>query len=242
MPQGAPERPNVGPAATKADPAVAPFDRLPFAIDNAARLSTGVRLLLLAPTLGVMLSPALWLAATATPALRAGADNPLAAAQVVAGLGLWAALFIVPARRLLRRFGRQRSVRIADGIVSVRDRAILGERSWQGPLNEFRGIAYRVRSSLSGVRHELHLVHIDPGKSLLLHGADTISEATIAAAGALLGLPLLPAVTHHRRGVRAGRWRLLSLFSLGRPLRGHPLRIGPFWPGRRRHQPQRSVG
>ena len=241
MPQGTPERPNVGPAATKPDPAVAPFDRLPFAIDSA-RLSTAARVLLLVPTLGMMLAPAVWLAATATPALRAAADNPLAAIQVVVGLGLWAALFIVPARRLLLRFGSQRSIRIAGGIVAVRDRAILRARVWQGPLNEFSGIAYRERSSLSGVRHELHLVHIDPGKSLLLHGADAISEATIAAASSLLGLPLLPAVARHRLGVRAGRWPLVSLW---RSLWAHPLRIGLtrwVWPARRRHPWQRSVG
>jgi hypothetical protein len=209
MPQGTPERPNVGRLATKPDPAVAPFDRRPFATDNPVPLSTAVGLSLLVPTLGVMLSPALWLAATATPALAA-ADNPLAAIQVVAGLGLWPALFIVPARRLWQRFAGRRRVRIAGGIVPVGDRAIRGARPWRGPRNEFA--ASLTMCVARNRRHERLLVHIDAGKSLLLHGASTISAATIAAASALLGLPLLPAVIHHRQGLGAGRQPLLSLW------------------------------
>jgi hypothetical protein len=181
MSQGRPERPSVESAATK--PVVV--------IDNAARLSLPVNVLLLAPRLGVMLSPALWLAATATPAPRAAADTPLAATQVVAGLGLWAALFMGPARRLWQRCGGQRSVRIAGGMVTVRDGAILGARAWRGPLNAFGGIDHRVRCSRSGVR---------AGRRPLL-----------------------------------SRWRSL-------PPHPYPLRIGPRWPPRRRHQPQRSVG
>jgi hypothetical protein len=194
------------------DAAAVLFDRLPITIETAARLSTAVRLSLLAPTLAVMVSPAVLLAATATPALWAATDNPLAAAQVVAGLGLWTALFIVPARRLLQRFGSQRSVRIEAGMVSVSDRAILGSRSWQVPLNEFSGIAHCVRSSLSGVCHELHLVHANPSISLLIHRADHISQATIEAAAVLLGLPPLSLLARHRLGAREGR-RLVRLFS-----------------------------
>ena len=177
-----------------------------------------------------MVSPAVLLAATATPALWAAADNPLAALQVVAGLGLWTALFIVPARRLLQRFGTQRSVRIEGGMVSVSDRAVLGSRLWQVPLEEFSGIAHWVRSSLSGVRHELHLVHADPGKSLLIHRADHISQATIDAAGALLGLPSIPVEAHHPFGAREGlRPALAHLLSRSRARR-------------RRPQPERLVG
>jgi hypothetical protein len=139
MPQGTPERPNVEPAAT-----------MPFAIGTAARLSLPVNVSLLAPRLGAMLSPVLWLAATATPAPRAAADNPLAATRVVAGLGLWAALSFVPARWLWQRCGGQRSV--AGGMVTVRDRAILGARAWQGPRNALFGIDYPRTLLAIGVR------------------------------------------------------------------------------------------
>ena len=230
MPQAMRKMPNVGAPATQEDAAAVPWDRLPITIETAARLSTAVRLSLLVPTLAVMVSPAVLLAATATPALWAAADNPLAATQVVAGLGLWTALFIVPARRLLQRFGTQRSVRIEGGMVSVSDRAVLGSRLWQVPLEEFSGIAHWVRSSLSGVRHELHLVHADPGKSLLIHRADHISQATIDAAGALLGLPSIPVEAHHPFGAREGlRPALAHLLARSRARR-------------RRPQPERLVG
>ena len=230
MPQAMRKMPNVGAPATQEDAAAVPWDRLPITIETATRLSTAVRLSLLVPTLAVMVSPAVLLAATATPALWAAADNPLAATQVVAGLGLWTALFIVPARRLLQRFGSQRSVHIEGGMVSVSDRAVLGSRSWQVPLKEFSGIAHGVRSSLSGVRHELHLVHADPGKSLLIHRADHISQATIDAAGALLGLPSIPVEAHHPFGAREGlRPALAHLLTRSRARR-------------RRPQPERLVG
>jgi hypothetical protein len=209
MPQAARNGLNVGRTATQEEAAVR-WDRLPITIETAARLSTPVRFSLLVPTLAVMVSPAVLLAATATPALWAAADNPLAATQVVAGLGLWTALFIVPARRLLQRFGSQRSVRIEGGVVSVSDGTVLGWRSWQVPLDEFSGIARRLRSSLSGVRHELHLVHADPRKSLLIHRADHISQATIDAAGALLGLPPIPVAVAQPGLAAHPPWRAFS--------------------------------
>jgi hypothetical protein len=226
MPQATRKTPNV-PTATEEDAAVR-WDRLPITIESTARLSTAVRLSLLVPTLAVMVSPAVLLAATATPALWSAADNPLAAAQVVAGLGLWTALFIVPARRLLQRFGSHRSVRIEGGMVSVSDRAVLGSRSWQAPLDEFSGIAHWMRSSLSGVRHELHLVHPDPRKSLRIHRADHISQATIDAAEALLGLRPVPVVAQPRLGVREGlRPALARLLCLGLLRRGRARRRAP---------------
>ena len=230
MPQAMRKTPNVGPPATEEDAAAILWDRLPITIETAARLSTAVRLSLLVPTLAVMVSPAVLLAATATPALWAAADNPLAATQVVAGLGLWTALFIVPARRLLQRFGSQRSVHIEGGMVSVSEHTVLGSRSWQVPLDEFSGISRQVRSSLSGVRHELHLVHADPRKSLLIDRADHISQATIDAAGALLGLPSIPVEAHHPFGARVGlRPALAHLLTRSRARR-------------RRPQPERLVG
>ena len=120
-------------------------------------------------------------------------------------------------------------------MVSVSDRAVLGSRLWQVPLEEFSGIAHWVRSSLSGVRHELHLVHADPGKSLLIHRADHISQATIDAAGALLGLPPIPVAAQPRVGPREGlRPALARLLSV------RPLRLGRA--RRRAPQPERLVG
>ena len=117
-------------------------------------------------------------------------------------------------------------------MVSVSDCAVLGSRSWQAPLEEFSGIAHWVRSSLSGVRHELHLVHPDPRKSLLIHRADHISQATIDAAGALLGLPPVPARPRlgARKRLRPALARLLYLT----PRLGQARRRAP--------QPERLTG
>jgi hypothetical protein len=179
------------------------FDRFPVTLEQkSSRASDALRLLLLPPVVAAMLAPAVLVAASAAPALSSAADNPVAAAEAVVGIALWMALLLVPAKRLLQRFGSARSVRIDRGMVTVHERSLLRSRSWQRPLSDFTGIAHLARSSVSGVRHELHLVHAERGKSLLIHTADSISQATIDGAGALLGLPLMPALRLYRFGAR----------------------------------------
>jgi hypothetical protein len=154
---------------------------------------------LLPPAVATMLAPLGLLAASAVPTLEVVADNPLVALQASAGIALWTALFVVPVRRLLRHWRCARSVRIEAGVVTVREQALLGYRTWQMPLPEFAGIAHLVRSSLSGVRHELYLVHPKRSKSLLIHCAESISPAAVARVGALLGLPIVPALRLYPR-------------------------------------------
>jgi hypothetical protein len=184
--------------------AVDRFRRLPVTIERASsRASATVGALLLAPVVTVMVAPASLLLASAAPVLPSALDNPMAAAQVTVGIAMWTGLFIVPVWRLLQRFGGRLSVHIEGGMVTVRERALARSSTRQMPLSAFAGIAHHVRSTLSGVRHELYLVHPKRGQSLLIHSADTISAATIDGLGALLGLPTIPAAGLYRFGVRA---------------------------------------
>jgi hypothetical protein len=177
------------------------FDRLPVRIEHgASRRAAAVGVLLLPPVVAVMLAPALVLFCSPAQALSSALDNPFAATHAAVGIALWTGLFVVPARRLLQRLGVRVAVHIDGGVVMVCEQALARSSSWQAPLSEFAGIAHRVRSSLSGVRHELYLVHGERGKSLLIHSADRISAATIDDAGALLGLPTIPAAQLYRFG------------------------------------------
>jgi hypothetical protein len=172
----------------------------PLAIEQkSARGRATLPLLLLAPAVATMLAPLGLIAVSVVPTLEIIADNPLAALQASAGIALWTGLFVVPVRRLLRHWRCARSVRIADGVVTVREQAVLGYRTWQLPLQEFAGIAHLVRSSLSGVRQELYLVHPKRSKSLLIHCAESIPPAAVARVGEQLGLPVVPALRLYPR-------------------------------------------
>lgn len=182
------------------------FDRLPFRVAQASsKTSSALMLLLLVPAVAVLLAPLALLAAFATPALWAAAEHPAAAAQVAAGLAIWTVLFVVPAKRIIQRFATSRDVCIEPDLVTVRERGPFGTRVWTVPLAEFSGVAHHVRSNLSGVHHELFLVHACRGKSLLVHAGEAIPQATIDRAARLLGLPHLPAAALYRFGTAAPR-------------------------------------
>jgi len=177
------------------------FDRLPFSVEQkTSRASAALVLLLLVPAVATILMPVGLLAAFATPALWAAAEHPGAATQVVLGLGIWTLLFVVPAKRIIQRFGTARCVRIEQGLVTVRESGALRSRNWTAPLAEFSGVAHHVRSTLSGVRHELILVHGDRAKSVLLHADDSIPQSTVDRATGLFGLPHVPAGELYRFG------------------------------------------
>lgn len=180
------------------------FDHLPVRIAHrSSKTSATLMLVLLVPAVAVLLVPLALLAAFAIPALWAATEHPAAAAQVAAGLAVWTALFVVPAKRIIQRFGASRDVCIEPDLVTVRERGPFGARVWTVPLAEFSGVAHHVRSNLSGVHHELFLVHADRRKSLLVHAGDAIPQATIDRAARLLGLPHLPAAALYPFGAMA---------------------------------------
>jgi hypothetical protein len=184
-----------------------PFDRLPLTIDQkSSRASALIMLALLVPALLVGLVPTALLVAFASSSWGVAADHPGAAAQVLVGIGLWTVLFVLPAKRIVQRFGVVRRIHIEADAIEVNERGLFGSRHWQAPLSEYTGIARHLRSTLSGLRHELILVHREPRKSLLLHSGDLASQPTIEQATRLLGLPeIQPRELYRRRSLRSAR-------------------------------------
>jgi hypothetical protein len=175
------------------------FSTLPLSTDQAASGAPGgIKALVLLLALVTLLLPALVLTAFAVPVLAMATQNPTAAVQALIGIGMSLLLLAVPARRLIHRFGRGRRITIDRGIITVSERSALRSRVWSTPLAEYRGLAHHVRANLSGLRHELILVHSDRARSVLLHTADHISETTLAQAAALLHLPRVPAAELYR--------------------------------------------
>jgi hypothetical protein len=181
------------------------FDSLPFkAEQTSSRTAAVLILLLLIPVIGLVIVPVGLVLVFATGEVQeAVVHHPLAAAGLVAGLATWAALFLVPAKRIIQRFGNRRRVTIARERVTVADESLFGSRLWSAPLADFRGVAHHVRSTLSGVRHELILVHPTRDRSVLLHSADVIAQSTIDRATALLSLQQVPAHELYRLTQRA---------------------------------------
>jgi len=172
-----------------------PFDGLPLTIDQkSSRASALVVLALIVPPLcAVILPVALVLVLAAQDVWEAMRSKPLAVATLAMGLVVWAALFLIPAKRIIQRRWNHRSVRITIERVTVSDSGLFGSKLWTAPLVEFRGITHHVRATLSGVSHELILVHSLADRSVLLHAADGIARSTIERAVALLCLPEIPA-------------------------------------------------
>lgn len=173
------------------------FAELPMTMTfRTARSSTALKLLLLAPAMGAMIIPLSLLAvrAVAEPTtLSLLSDRPLASLQVLLGLGLWTVLFLWPIKRIIRQVGVARTVTIQADRIEVIDAVRGSRRSWSEPLAAYGGIAHHVRAGLSGLRHELVLVHADPAKTVLIAIAERIPQSTIDKAKALLRLPEVPA-------------------------------------------------
>lgn len=186
------------------------FTGLPLRVEQRPSRASGlIMLALLVPALVTLMVPVGLLAAFAAPAVSIAADNPVAAAQALLGLCMWTALFALPAKRIIQRFGRGRKIHIEAGLVTVSEQGAIRSRVWSAPLAEFSGLAHHVRATLSGLHHELILVHPERAKSVLLHTADHMSEATIERATALLGLPQVHPRELYR--FRAQRKRPLAL-------------------------------
>jgi hypothetical protein len=126
--------------------------------------------------------------------------HPATATVLAVGLFAGLMLFLVPAQRIIARFGRRRCVTITPERASVSDGTLFGARHWSAPLAEFEGIAHHMRTTLSGVRHELVLVHPSRERSIVLHhAAHGIGQAAIDRAAQLLRLPQLSPHVLYRR-------------------------------------------
>lgn len=130
------------------------------------------------------------------------AGQPLVAVQLAAAMLFWVGLFAWPLRALFTRLTWRRSVEITRENVAVFDQRTFGGSNWTAPLHDYKGVAHHIRSSLSGTRHELVLVHPDSDRSVLLMTAEHISEADINRMTRLLGLPTVPARELYRLASR----------------------------------------
>lgn len=174
------------------------FDCLPLeTMQTTSRMGLCIKLALLVPAVAAFSVPVVLVGshAIAEPQILSELSvAPVTALQIIAGLAIWLLLVAVPLARLLHRAGLERHVRIGDGSVDVRDRRLLGTRAWSEQLPGYAGIAHHMRASLSGLRHELILVHgSDRAKDVLLTIAPHISQGRLERAATLLGLPVLPA-------------------------------------------------
>ena len=116
-------------------------------------------------------------------------SNPLFATELALAIGFWIALFAWPLKRLAVRLNWRRELEITPESVAVKDHKAFSQNVWKAPLNSYLGIAHHVRSSLSGTRHELILMHPQKHRSVLLMVSEHISAADIARFCQLLQLP-----------------------------------------------------
>lgn len=121
------------------------------------------------------------------------ANNPMIGLELALAAGFWAFLVLWPLRNIVLALFCERHVEIRDGVIHVVDRSPVSATEWSLPLHAYVGIAHHVRSSLSGVRHELVLVHGDRRRNVLLAAAPTIGQPEIRELCRLLELPEIPA-------------------------------------------------
>jgi len=93
------------------------------------------------------------------------------------GLGVWAILWGIPAWHFIKQLCCKRFIKITNFEVQVRDKSLLSTHTWSCRLNEFVGLSHKVRTTLSGARHELVLVHPQREKCVLVYMAPAISHA-----------------------------------------------------------------
>lgn len=122
-------------------------------------------------------------------ALNVALARPLATLQIVAGLLLLATLILIPVRRLFAHFGRTALIEIDDCMVHVRESGLLAGRSFAEPLAAYEGAAHRMRTTLSGIQHEVILVHPDAHRDVVIALDSGQRGMTPAAMMAQLGLP-----------------------------------------------------
>lgn len=183
-------------------------ENLPILIEaSASRGSTLTRLLLLLPAVVAFSLPiaGLAFASSDVPSMIGTiAEKPMATAQIGVGIMMWFGLFIWPATRTFGRLFAKRRIAIGEDSIEITERGILGERRRRVSISDYQGIAHHIRASLSGLTHEIVLVHRDSTLNVTLKAGDRVTQTMIDEAKAWLGLPEVPARSIYERGQRAG--------------------------------------
>jgi hypothetical protein len=120
------------------------------------------------------------------------ADRPLLAVQLGLGLAVLGWIFGWPLAHLTKGALRQRVVRIENGIVSTQEKGVFWQYAWTEPLTTYAGVTRRFRTSLSGARQELVLVHQCPSRTIILQSSPQISQDAVDSAARLFGLAEIP--------------------------------------------------
>lgn len=128
--------------------------------------------------------------AIADPVIRHEiAGQPLIAIQWIAALALWTAVLVIPAHRLATASGRRSSIEVSPTVVRVSEEYGRRTESWSEPLASFSGVAHHTRTSLSGMRQELVMVHPNRGRSVIIAAAPLISDSAHEDMARFLSLP-----------------------------------------------------
>jgi len=141
------------------------------------------------------------------------AERPLAALQTVVGVSLCAVLVLVPALRGLARLWAWQEVRVSPEMVEILRHTPLGIARQCVPLNHYQGIAHYIRASLSGLTHEILLVHPDSAFSVTLLSAERVTQSMLDEYKSLLGLPEIPARAIYESGDRKAAMNAPAPFS-----------------------------
>jgi hypothetical protein len=185
-----------------------PITCLPLSmVQTASRVSPVVMLALALPAAIAALTPFALIAMHAARDHSMLVERPETAVMLSAALVVWAALFGWPITIRALRFGHRRQIEIDGNHVTVVEGSWAFRRSWTENVTKYEGVAHHVRSSLSGTRHELILIHPDPAKSLLLRVADKITQTEIDQATLLLGCREIAPQPFYRRRVQRSRVR-----------------------------------
>lgn len=150
---------------------------------------------LLIPILIALLAP-FWLVATqlsSDPAARAiVAARPLIGVQLLGGLVVLLCIFGWPLAHFAGRCLVRRRITIDRETVRCEAVGPFGARSWSEPIAHYSGTLPRVRTSLSGTRHELVLVHRRRSRSVGLPCPPEIPAEAIQSVARLFVLAEIP--------------------------------------------------
>lgn len=169
------------------------LDALPLHLKQRfSRASVVARLTLLVPAILLVLVPVSFFSLS-DDGLTQLTARPGDALLAGVGVVMFSLLFGLPFSRAIKALVSRRTVRIEAGVVTVEDHGLFGLSTWTLPLSAYLGVAHVVRTSLSGARHELVLVHPSRSRRVLLRASDKLSETDLDQASRLLNLPRVPA-------------------------------------------------
>lgn len=171
--------------------------QLPMRLEQRAANGRALAAALLSLPLGGL---ALSLAGVAAVALGDSGDplalvaaKPSAALALMSGLLVTGSLAARPLARPFTRIGRRQTIEITRDRVSVSVSSPLGRHTWHEPLEAYTGIAHHIRATLSGVRHEIVLVHRRADRAVLLAAGARVLQSELEVTAALLNMPIVPA-------------------------------------------------